>query len=74
MAKEPKYKVEKLGTQASDTGFYWVIWFEDRDVIFWTEAAANKACEMFNAADALLKIKRKARELESVLSYFNEQD
>ena len=74
MAKEPKYKVDKVPTTASETGFYWAIWFCDRDVIFWTEAAANKACEMFNAAEALLKIKRKARELESALSYFNEQD
>lgn len=74
MAKEPKYKVDKVPTAASETGFYWAIWFCDRDVVFWTEEAANRACEMLNVAEGLLKIKRKARDLEAALSYFNEQD
>ena len=72
--KSLKYTVDKFSTTASECGFYWAIWFENRDVVFWTEESANKACEMFNLAENLMQVNRKVNELKNALKYFTEED
>ena len=74
MAKEQKYEVDKVETKAGDTGFYFAIWFDNHDIVFWTEASAKKACEMLNAAHDLAKIKRKVRDLSFSLEQFTDHN
>jgi hypothetical protein len=68
-----KYKVEKLDTQATESGYWWVIWFHNHDVVFWSEDAANEACEALNAYANIKKLKRKAKDLAASLEVFNEE-
>lgn len=75
MAKEPKYEVEFFPSNSpvyEKTGGYWQIWFEDDFVAFFTEAAANKACEAFNEFENIRNLKRKVRNLASALECFKE--
>ncbi len=72
MAKSLKYEVEKQETCASECGFVWQIWFHDHFVVFWTEEAANEACEALNMHADLKKMKRRAKDLAAALEFFNE--
>jgi len=77
MAKEPKYEVEFFPSDSQfykETGGYWQIWFEDNFVAFFSEAAANKACEAFNMADGIRNLKRKVRNLSAALECFKEDE
>ena len=73
MAKPPKYEVEKRETCATESGFCWVIWFADQDIVFWTEDGAQKACEALNLAEGLKKMKRHAANLRAALEMFEEE-
>lgn len=75
MAKEPKYKVEFIKSDSSlfdKTSGYWTVWFEDNDVIFYSEASALKACDAFNMIDDMNNLKRKVRNLSAALACFKE--
>jgi len=75
MAKQQRYEVEFYKSESpvfADIGGYWQIWFMDNFVTFYTEDAANKACEAFNMADDIRNLNRKVRNLKSALEYFNE--
>lgn len=77
MPKEPQYKVEFYKSEStvfSDKGGYWQIWFMDNFVTFYTEDAANKACEAFNMADDMRNLKRKVRNLSSALECFKDAE
>lgn len=76
MPKELKYSIEKIpssSTVFAKYGCYWTIWFEDNNVVFYTEAAANKACEAFNMVDDIRNLKRKVRNLSAALECFKDE-
>jgi hypothetical protein len=75
--KAPKYTVEKVKSDSiifeATGGYYWTIWFELADIVFYTKDAANKACEAFNMYDGIRNLQRKVRNLQGALDYFNEE-
>jgi hypothetical protein len=69
MKKPPKYEIEKFHTER--LGDYWQIWVSSEWVPFFNEDTAKLTCDALNAHDGIRKLRRKARELEAAVSFFN---
>jgi hypothetical protein len=71
MSKD-RYEVDK--DHSNSTGKdYWMIWIDDRDIIFFKEETAIKVCNALNIAERFSKVEKKVKELKNALDWFQEE-